>query len=85
MKARLSMLHKTEAEWRSLTTFIPEAGELVIYDPDTSYSYSRVKVGDGKLTVNELDFFVDSAAEATLEKHKYSEVIDAGLITDYLK
>ena len=33
MKARISQLHRTEAEWQKLTSWIPEPGELIIYDP----------------------------------------------------
>ena len=59
MKARVSHLHKTETEWLKFNSWVPEAGELIIYDPDTSYSYSRIKVGDGRRSLRELDFLID--------------------------
>ena len=82
MNARLSLLHKTEAEWKKLSSWKPEAGEFVIYDPDENFSYARVKVGDGIRTLQELDYFIVSALTDVLSKVKYSEIIDAGRITD---
>ena len=38
MKARISLLHKTESEWSELSFWIPEAGEVIVYDPDDSYN-----------------------------------------------
>lgn len=81
MKARISNLHKTEAEWSKIPYFIPEAGELIIYDTDEKFSYARIKVGDGIHTLNNLDFFVSSAVESFLENHKYETIIDGGRIT----
>lgn len=84
MKARISLLHKTEAEWLKLSTFIPEEGELIIYDPDNSYPYARLKIGDGKRALVDLEFFIDSTVAALLKASQYSEIIDAGNIKDYL-
>lgn len=85
MKARISNLHKTEAEWLKLQNWKPEAGELIIYDPDENYKYSRLKVGDGIRTLNELEFFVDQAALKMLQKQQYFEILDGGRIIDYKK
>lgn len=60
MKARITFLHKTEAEWNKLN-FKPDAGEIVVYDPDAKFSYSRVKLGDGIHTLQELPFFIEAA------------------------
>jgi hypothetical protein len=83
MRARVSQLHKTEAEWLALPDFLPEAGEIIVYDPDLFCRYARVKIGDGFSKLSELPFFVDSAIETAIQKYKYNEVIDAGRITDY--
>ena len=83
MKARISQLHKTEAEWKKLD-FIPAAGELIVYDADLKYPYSRVKVGDGVHKVSDLSFFAEAAIEAVLKAHEYSEIIDCGNILDYI-
>ena len=85
MKARVSNLHKTAAEWLKLKDWKPEAGELIVYDPDSEFNYARVKLGDGSHTLTELPFFVDQAAIALLQKQQYHEILDAGRITDYKK
>lgn len=83
MKARISFLHRTEKEWSKLIDWVPDAGELVIYDPDDLYDYARIKIGDGKRTLNELSFFVDSATLELIQKQRYFDIIDAGRVTDY--
>lgn len=83
MKARISQLHKTEVEWKKYSNYILEPGELVIYDPDENYPYSRIKVGDGQRTLGELDFFVTSAIEELLKQVRFEDSIDGGRITEY--
>lgn len=82
MKARVSNLHKTEAEWLQLDSWIPEAGELIVYDPDSRHNYARVKMGDGKRPLKELAFFIDSAVLSIMQANQ-SKVIDGGRITKY--
>ena len=43
-------------EWLKLGSWVPEAGELIVYDPDENYTYSRLKVGDGINTLQDLFF-----------------------------
>jgi hypothetical protein len=85
MKARVSHLHKTEADWLKLKHWVPTAGEFVIYDPDAQYSYARLKVGDGETALHKLPFFIDSATIALIQKQHYFDTIDAGRVTDYKK
>lgn len=67
---RIQNKHAYEYDWRQATDFIPLAGELIIYDPDTdapqpmtgSNSLPRIKIGDGKTPVNSLSF-VSSLSE----------------------
>lgn len=80
MLARIGQLYRTEAEWNKLSAFIPEAGELVLYAPDETYSYARVKVGDGSTKLSELDFFIEAAAEAVFNKLTFSNIVDGGRI-----
>lgn len=80
MVARISQLHKTEEDWAKYSSFVPEAGELVLYDPDENYDYVRIKAGDGKHTLQELNFFVDEIAAAVFNTLTYSNIIDAGRI-----
>ena len=55
ISARMFQKHGTEAEWNS-SSFIPAKGEIIIYDPDERYSYSRLKIGDDKTLASGLDF-----------------------------
>ena len=60
IKARLAHLHDVEENWKSageLHNFIPKAGEEIIYDVDSKYSYQRVKIGDGITNINDLPFY----------------------------
>lgn len=58
VKTRIINMHDTEANWHSNANKnkIPEKGELIIYDIDTTYTYERFKIGDGKTTVIDLPF-----------------------------
>ena len=58
IKARLQQKHDIEANWNLATNFVPKQGELIVYDPDENYNYSRVKIGDGISTANELPFII---------------------------
>ena len=82
MRARVSQLHMTEAEWAKLPTVRPLAGEFIIYDPDKKHSYARLKIGDGETLLKDLPFFIDSAIDDHVTKRRYNEVIDCGRITE---
>ena len=84
MKARVSQLHKTEAEWNKLPTFVPMQGEFIIFDPDQEHRYARLKIGDGETLLKDLPFFIDSMISEQLEKYRFDEVIDCGRITSYV-
>ena len=83
MKARISQLHMTEAEWQKYSQLVPEAGELIVYDPDSKHPHARIKVGDGKRTLKELDFFIDSAITEILRQIRFEDSVDGGRITEY--
>ena len=54
------MKYDTEANWKkNAPTFIPRAGEIIIYSPDTNYSTPRFKVGDGENYLITLPFSND--------------------------
>ena len=61
LNARIIQKHDTQANWDKATNFIPKIGEIIVYDADDSYSYARVKIGDGVTTVGNLPF-VDAGA-----------------------
>ena len=86
MKARVSQLHKTEADWVKLQNdykeqgkeFVPQAGEIIVYDPDENYKYARVKIGDGQQSLQELAFIIDAAVDVLTKKSNH---FDAGRIS----
>lgn len=58
--SRIVHKHDTEANWLKATSFTPKQGEIIIYDVDASYSYERIKIGDGTRNVNDLPFYAGS-------------------------
>lgn len=59
---RIIHKHDIAENWAKATGFIPKIGELIIYDPDENYAYSRIKIGDGTKTVGELPFIDEQKA-----------------------
>ena len=84
MKARISQLHKTEAEWNNLPNFVPAQGEFIIFDPDRQYKYARLKVGNGTTSLRKLPFFID-AATSDFITNNFDKILDGGRITEYKK
>ena len=78
INARFKHLHKTAAEWKTVYyDFIPEKGEIVVYDYDESDPTSRpgFKIGDGETKINRLPLYgIPLTEELT---------IDAGYISEY--
>ena len=82
MKARVSNLIKTEAEWSKLD-FKPYPGEIIVYAPSNEVDCVKIKIGDGKHTLHDLPFVIEHIALSLLEEYKCQEIFDAGRITDY--
>lgn len=59
INTRIQLKHDTEANWKKATNFIPLAGEVIIYDKDSSHNYVRYKIGDGTTKINNLPFAND--------------------------
>lgn len=55
--ARLTQKGDTEANWNKAVGFVPLAKEIIIYQPDENHATSRMKIGDGVTTVQNLPFF----------------------------
>lgn len=53
---RIVHKHDTEANWDKATAFVPLAGEIIVYDKDSTHNYARVKIGDGTTKINNLPF-----------------------------
>lgn len=57
INTRIQLKSDTEARWNNVgSSFVPLAGELIIYTADSSHNYSRLKVGDGLTAVANLPF-----------------------------
>lgn len=55
LKGKAIPKHETEADWL-LSSYVPNQGEIVIYDVDESHAYERQKIGDGINSVKDLPF-----------------------------
>lgn len=78
INSRIIHKHDVEANWLKATNFIPKQGEIIVYDIDTTYTYERIKIGDGKTLVSALPF-VDDALRTTLlaEINAVDDKVDA--------
>lgn len=68
---RIQHKHDTEANWirasRATNPFIPLLGEIIFYDADDNYHYTRMKIGDGANTAEALPFFSSQVQIITWE------------------
>ena len=78
MKVRLVCKHDTEANWIKAINFIPEKGEVIIYDIDDNHSYERMKIGDGVTIVSSLPFVLDSV---TIDTSNFAKLDAANTFT----
>lgn len=61
IEARMQQKHASAQMWEQTPNFVPEAGEIVIYDKDSndeSVIKPRIKVGDGITRIQDLKFIV---------------------------
>ncbi len=71
LASKIVIKHDTEENWNSATNFIPKKGELILYDPDTTYDYTRIKIGDGSTKVSALPFFIDRLHDLEVNLESY--------------
>ena len=76
MNTRIQHKHDTEANWNKAVNFIPKIGEIIVYDIDENYNYSRFKIGDGVRTINNLEF-----SQADLTGYATESYVNEGLAT----
>lgn len=67
--SRWQQKHDTEENWSDSERedFVPNIGEIIVYDADTTYQTPRVKVGDGKTPIGQLPFFYELLTEQELK------------------
>lgn len=62
LKGKAIPKHETEAAWL-LSNYVPEQGEIVVYDVDEIHTKARQKIGDGISKVKDLLFTADAPNE----------------------
>lgn len=83
LHSRIINIHDIEERWNRATTFIPRAGEIVVYDVDDQHTYPRFKLGDGVTSVVNLPFSTDLAIEAFFGEHDGVIHLNGGNIKEY--
>lgn len=56
IKTRVFLKNGKEENWNKIDNFIPEKGEMIVYNVDENHSSPRVKVGDGTHLPRDLPF-----------------------------
>lgn len=56
INARIVHKHDTEANWKKAINFVPKKAEIIVYDKDDVFTYTRIKIGDGATNINDLPF-----------------------------
>lgn len=67
---RILLKNDTEANWIIHSNFVPQKGEMVIYNPDSNFSAPRIKIGDGVTTIGDLPFLANIITEEDLATSK---------------
>ena len=69
IETRIQLKRDIEINWDLVgNIFIPLAGEIIIYSPDSSHDFSRIKIGDGSTNIASLPF-VNEDLETELNNH----------------
>ena len=65
LNARVIQKHDTAENWaqEEAVSFIPKKGEIIIYDADSNNTPSRMKIGNGTSTVENLPFYTGITME----------------------
>lgn len=50
------ILHDTSEGWVGKPTVVPNLGQIIVYDKDSTHNYARIKVGDGVTIASQLPF-----------------------------
>lgn len=86
LDTRIKHKHDIPSKWSEVeSTFIPLAGELIIYDVDDTHNYPRFKVGDGSTFLQSLPFFIPEtlySAEENQNAFSNVKIGDSTLVAD---
>lgn len=83
LNLRIVSTHDTEEKWNKVPNFVPNKGEIIVYDIDGNFSYERFKIGDGSRTISELPFTAEKAIESMFTISNNTIYADAGRVTKY--
>ena len=72
--------HDKAYNWEKCVSFIPNAGEIIVYDADEKYSYERFKIGDGKTKLIDLPFSIEKVITNMFDIRENNVYIDGGRI-----
>ena len=72
--------HDKASNWEKCVSFIPNAGEIIVYDADENYSYERFKIGDGKTKLIDLPFSIEKVITNMFDIRENNVYIDGGRI-----
>lgn len=56
LNTRIFLKHEIEEDWNKAINFIPQKGEVIIYDPDETHPEPRFKIGNGLNIPKDLPF-----------------------------
>lgn len=94
LRGKAVFKHETEADWLK-SNYVPEDGEMVLYDEDKDHKQKRIKYGNGKDKVKDLpfaqaeesewDFVIDKIENFTTENlaNMYGNVLVKNINTEY--
>lgn len=78
VKTRVKHKHDTQANWE-ISDIVPMLGELIVYDPDDTFSSPRIKIGDGVNLAKDLKFTAsEMEVDYSLLEFDTSEIVDGG-------
>lgn len=84
LNLRIIHTHDIENNWDKCTTFVPNSGEIIVYDTDEKYPYERFKIGDGKTTIDKLPFTTEAIIRTLFNINNDNVIIaDGGRIKEY--
>ena len=83
LNLRVIHTHDVEENWLKLLDFVPNSGELIVYDADTSHLYERFKIGDGVTNLHQLPFTTEAVMYSMFSVTDNIGYLDAGRITEY--
>ena len=49
--------------WTQNNSYVPAAGEIILYLPDANHNYSSIKIGDGTTNISNLSFINAGSAD----------------------